>query len=90
VSLEEINMQASKNYQLKYYPGKITLLRAKEWLGGVGYRLDDRLGWGDLVEDIEIHDISGHHLSIFEQPQVSNLAKILQSCLDRTQNARSV
>jgi acyl-CoA synthetase (AMP-forming)/AMP-acid ligase II/thioesterase domain-containing protein/NAD(P)-dependent dehydrogenase (short-subunit alcohol dehydrogenase family)/acyl carrier protein len=83
--IEEINMQASENYQLKYYPGKITLLRAKEWFGGVGVDLDDRLGWGDLVEDLEIHDISGHHLSIFKQPHVPKLAKILQSCLDRTQ-----
>lgn len=83
--IEESNMQASKNYQLKYYPDKITLLRANEWFGGVGVRLDEQLGWGDLAEKIEIHDISGHHLSIFKQPHVPKLAEILQDCLDRTE-----
>jgi amino acid adenylation domain-containing protein len=84
--IEDLNVQAAKNYKPELYPGKLTLLRAKEWLGGVGCEVDEQLGWGNLAgEGVEIYDVPGNHFSIFDEPHVQKLAETLNVCLDRVQ-----
>jgi FkbH-like protein len=82
--IEELNVQASRNYQQKFYPGKIILLRTMEWLGGVGCDIDEKLGWGELAgEGVEVYDVPGHHLSMFEEPHVQKLATTLEACIEQ-------
>ncbi len=81
--IEDRNQQAEKNYQPQFYPGKVTLLRAEEWLGGVGCEIDEYLGWKELVgQDIDIYPIPGDHFSMFEEPYVEKLGETLKSCLN--------
>jgi FkbH-like protein len=85
--IEDLNIQAAKNYQHEFYPGKIILLRTIEWLGGVGCEIDEKLGWGELVgEGVEVYDVPGHHLSMFEEPHVQKLAATLKVCIEKAQS----
>jgi hypothetical protein len=84
IYIEERNLQASKNYQPKPYPGKITLLRATEWLGGIGYEIDEQLGWGNLAgAGVEIYDVPGDHFTLLEKPFVKTVAKKLKLALEQ-------
>ncbi|MDJ0903585.1 MAG: amino acid adenylation domain-containing protein [Xenococcus sp. MO_188.B8] len=88
--IEENNLQANKNYQPRFYPGKITLFQATEWLAGEGYEIDELLGWQELSgEKVEIYEVPGDHISIFEQPQVKILAEKVSTCLERSQMEKS-
>jgi FkbH-like protein len=85
--IEELNMQAARNYQQKFYPGKIVLLRTMEWLGGVGCEIDEKLGWGEFAGGgVEVYDVPGHHLSMFEEPHVQKLAATLEVCIEKEQS----
>jgi amino acid adenylation domain-containing protein len=82
VAIEELNFRAARIYQPQFYRGKILLLKAIEWLGGVGCEIDEQLGWGDLAgEGVKIYDVPGNHFSIFDEPQVQQLAKVLETCI---------
>jgi aspartate racemase len=86
--IENLNVQAARNYQPQFYPGKLVLLRAQEWLGGVGCEIDERLGWGDLAgEGVEIYDVPGNHFTIFEEPHVQKLAEALDIAISTNHNA---
>ena len=48
----------------------------------INYSLDPQLGWGDLVTGgLEIHQVSGDHLSMLQDPHVQGLAEKLRDCL---------
>jgi thioesterase domain-containing protein len=86
VAIEELNLEASKNYQPKFYPGKLILMRTMQWLGGVGYEIDEQMGWGKLAGGgIEVHKVPGNHFSMFEKPHVQKLAETLRGCLHKAQ-----
>jgi FkbH-like protein len=85
-TIEELNLEASKNYQPKFYPGKLILMRTMQWLGGVGCEIDEQMGWGKLAGGgVEVYDVPGHHLSMFEKPHVQKLAETLRGCLHKAQ-----
>jgi amino acid adenylation domain-containing protein len=80
--IEDRNERASQQYQPKLYRGKITLLRAMDWLGGIGYDIDRYLGWGCVAEEgVEVYEVLGNHLSLFETENLPDLAKKLNTCL---------
>jgi thioesterase domain-containing protein len=54
---------------------KSTLYRATWQPGGADY--DPTLGWRDLVKELEIVDVSGHHSTIAVEPKVAELAEKL-------------
>jgi thioesterase domain-containing protein len=57
-----------------------------QWLGGVGCEIDEQMGWGELAGGgVEVYDVPGHHLSMFEQPHVKRLAETLRYCLHKAQ-----
>lgn len=82
IFIEDRNEQASKNHHPQFYPGKVTLMRTVGTLGGVGLERDKYLGWKDLVGQIDIYPVPGHHLSMFEEPHVRQLAEAVKSCLN--------
>ena len=80
--IEEIDRAALRRYSPQVYAGKMTLFRAKEKDPKQFY--DDNLGWRYLIEGgLEIHDVPGHHMSLMFEPHVGELAKTLQSCLNK-------
>ncbi|NJL51700.1 MAG: hypothetical protein HC930_04825 [Hydrococcus sp. SU_1_0] len=84
IFIEARNEQAKRNYQPQFYPGKVILMRTEDSLGGVGCERDEYLGWKNLVgQEIDIYPVSGHHLSMLEEPGVKQLAEVLKSCLNQ-------
>ena len=80
--IEEIDREALKRYAPQPYLGKMTLFRALEKDPRQFY--DPHLGWRYLIEgELEIHDVPGHHMSLILEPQVAELGRKLQHCLDR-------
>ena len=67
---------AVRNYKPQPYAGKVILFRASEQ--PIGINPDATLGWGPVgIEDLEIHEIPGHHGSILFEPRVGKLADVL-------------
>ena len=69
-------------YQLKPDNFEVELFRAKD---DDTYKLDpNHLGWKKAaLNGINIHNISGNHLSIVEPPNDKKLACMLQDLLDK-------
>ncbi|BAY61721.1 amino acid adenylation domain-containing protein [Calothrix brevissima NIES-22] len=83
-----INTQALNQYKFQVYPGRMTLLRTEDRNrdDAVGMTYDPQFGWGDLVTGgLDIHFVSGSHLSLFDEPHVQVLAEKLRSCLPNPQ-----
>lgn len=84
ISIEARNDIARNNHQLKFYPGKVILMRTNGSIGGVGRERDEYLGWKNLVgQGIDVYPVLGHHLSMLEEPNVEHLAEVLKSCLNQ-------
>jgi acyl transferase domain-containing protein/thioesterase domain-containing protein/acyl carrier protein len=80
--VEESHKRALGRYTVKFYPGKITLLRAADVPDTVGTRRNTTLGWETLAGGgLEIHDVPGGHTSMFEEPNVRALADKLKAIL---------
>ena len=76
--------RASRNYDPKIYPGKITLFRATNLGGGIEH--DPQMGWGRLAGGgLETHVIPGYHAHIVLEPRVRVLATQLIAVLERAQ-----
>ena len=66
--------EALRSYQVRPYPGKVTLLRSR--VSGLFGSLEHDLGWGDVAEggaDVEI--VSGAHFTMLDEPHVAALAE---------------
>jgi thioesterase domain-containing protein len=84
ILIEARNDKARSNHQLKFYPGKVILMRTKGSFGGVGRQRDKYLGWKNLVgQEIDIYPVPGHHFSMLEKPNVQQLAEVIKSCLNK-------
>jgi amino acid adenylation domain-containing protein len=76
----ESNRQALSKYQLRPYPGQITLFRAEDPDDGYIYPIDN--GWTRYAEGgLQIYKIPGQHQQIFIHPNVGVLAEKLEGCL---------
>ena len=81
-TLSDINAHAAASYVPQPYPGKLSLLRTRP--DPHLPRGDYQLGWGGLAAGgVEVHEITGHHLEITDEPNVQVLAEKLRGCLDR-------
>ncbi len=79
-------LSAFDNYDLKPYPGTITLFRA----------MDDQLrdvefyangyGWRDHADGVDIIDIPGNHVTMLQKPHITELVKCLESCLAKIED----
>ena len=80
--VEEAHRRALGRYAVQFYPGKITLMRAADVPKTVGTRLNSTLGWDTFAGGgLEIHDVPGGHISMFEEPNVRSLADTLKTIL---------
>lgn len=72
------------------YPGRITLFLAERTSqSGLSTDLDARLGWKRFARSgVDVHRVSGSHLSMLEPPDVDGLARTLRECLARADAVR--
>ncbi len=76
-------------YQLRTYPGRVTLfaLANRDALSDSMFdpslgEVDPTLGWDRVAAGgVEVHELSGGHISIFLEPHVRRLAEKLTVCL---------
>jgi amino acid adenylation domain-containing protein len=75
MELKREHSQVNQDYQIEPYPGRVTLFRATA-------NRDLKLEWQQLAgEGLEIFDIPGTHLGIYQEPEVQVLAEKLKFCL---------
>lgn len=80
--VEQFNILAIRKYIPRPYPGRITLFPAST--RSVGEFHDREQGWGKLaLGGVEIHDVTGDHLTMLQMPNVTSVAEILNECLER-------
>jgi aspartate racemase len=78
----EANQKLASDYALQVYPGKVTLFRASDQ--AVRYDQVSDLGWSAMaVGGVEIHQVPGDHLGMFQEPHVQMLAEKLRACIDK-------
>ena len=78
----QTNPQAKVSDDQLVYPGKITLFRAS--YRPPGFYHDPANGWEGMARGgIEIHDITGEHTTMLQEPHVRVLAKHLRDCIDK-------
>jgi thioesterase domain-containing protein/acyl carrier protein len=89
LELQRLHSQATSNYTVQRYPGRITLFRARKQ----PTRIDDdpTLGWRELARDgVDVHEVPGSHGWILVDPNVRVLARKLSQCLEQAQvNSRT-
>jgi aspartate racemase len=86
--VEDYTMQAIVRYLPRPYPGRITLFPPS--LRSVGEFPDPEQGWGSLaLGGVEVHDVTGDHLTMLSEPYVAVVAQKLTECIHRSQDQGS-
>ena len=78
----QTNYKAIQQYLPGSYQGTVTLFRARG--GRLFVSHDPSMGWGQYAQEVSIHIIPGSHLGLFQEPNISHIARALQNCLDET------
>jgi thioesterase domain-containing protein len=93
--LRQLFGELAASYDLRAYPGRITLFVLAE-RGSMGDTLfdpaleeiDPHLGWGRIAPGrVELQEVPGGHTSIFQEPFVQLLAEKLTDCLEIARQA---
>ena len=95
VRLRHLLGETAARYDLRAYPGRITLFALAHRDGMSDslfdpalFDVDPQLGWGRLAAGgVEVHELPGEHLSIFQEPHVRSLAEKLTACLEASRRA---
>jgi amino acid adenylation domain-containing protein len=75
-------LRALRMYEIRPYPGMITLFRAEEQ--PVGLRADPYLGWGPLAASgVDVYEVPGSHEGHLFQPHVVKVAEAMRTALDK-------
>lgn len=86
--LDRRNRAAAADYVRGTFPtfdGKVTaVLATRTSQSAVSPELDDRLTIGKYAtRGLEVHRVTGSHLSMLEPPEVDELASVIRGCIDR-------
>jgi len=57
----------------------LTLFRAL--VGGDKFAVGDDYGWNDLVDELEILDVPGNHVSVFHRDNIEAIASAFREAL---------
>jgi amino acid adenylation domain-containing protein len=75
-------LAARRGFTPEPYPGPLTLFHAE--IRPFLCSFDPHLGWSDVASGgLELHEVSGNHVSMLHEPQVQSLARQLSDCLLR-------
>jgi len=81
----EINSYAARKYQVKPFPGRLTLFRASVQTDS---SIPPDNGWGSIFsKGIEIHETPGDHWKVLSEPGIDVLARSIADCLNRFNEA---
>jgi len=71
-TVQDINSFGAANYAPRFFSGKVTIFRSavRSFLEGN----DELLGWRELAQTLEVHDVPGSHHDITREPHVRVLA----------------
>ena len=69
----------ARSYTPKRYEGRVVLFRAQGRTAEYGSNI--KLGWDEVVDDVQVRVIPGSHLSIMQMPNVLTLAEELNKYL---------
>jgi aspartate racemase len=87
--VEEYQLLAIKNYEIRPYPGRVTLF--PPGTKSIGEYEDREQGWGSFAQGgVEIHDVQGDHLTMLREPHVKIVAEELALCLRRAYQSHAV
>jgi thioesterase domain-containing protein len=79
----------SRDYVPRPYHGPVTLFRARE-INRVYAHMGPRLGWDEAVlPALEVVEIPGDHESLFREPNIGTLARLLDDLLLRASREAS-
>jgi len=79
VQLRKSHEKAMAVYQPAPFGGKLTLFRAM--VGGDKYELGEDYGWNELVDELDIIDIPGNHVSVFHKENIDAIAAAFRGAL---------
>ncbi|HTS16343.1 MAG TPA: thioesterase domain-containing protein [Verrucomicrobiae bacterium] len=86
LSVPDLNVAAAKAYSPGPYAGRSILFITEE--APSLYTVDPRSGWTPLIQGgIEVHDVEGDNLTMYDTPYVEGLARKVKACLDRARSA---
>jgi hypothetical protein len=75
-------LAARRGFAPEPYAGPLTLFHAE--IRPFLCSFDPHLGWSDVASGgLELHAVSGNHVSMLHEPQVQSLARQLSDCLRR-------
>ena len=79
----QASSQAVLSYKPKTYSHQITLFKTSEQ--PMKAHRDLTMGWGELAlgSNVEVHGVSGNHLTMLRQPHVQVLAQQLKICIEK-------
>ncbi|MHB1423438.1 MAG: amino acid adenylation domain-containing protein, partial [Gemmataceae bacterium] len=78
------HIKLGSDYELRAYPGRLTLFRPAEAPVPVRTALDRN--WGKLAAGVEVNFVPGQHHSMVKEPHVQVLARQLGQCLRQAEN----
>ena len=81
VQLRKSHERAMAAYQPGAIAAKLTLFRAM--IGGDKYELGEDYGWDELVDELEIIDIPGNHVTVFHRENIDAIAGAFRGALER-------
>jgi amino acid adenylation domain-containing protein len=88
VNVKEACQKAYFAYELKAYPGKVTLFLAENEPKSPGWDYDPQMGWGNFASGgVEVCTVVGTHDSIIREPYIGVLAERLSNQLNKAQAA---
>ena len=71
-----------KSYTPPTYIGNVLLLKAEEHTHHRGYALAEDLGWSKHIKgQLDIHSVSGDHLTMIKIPHVEAVAQHIENTL---------
>lgn len=77
--------QALLRYQPRPWPGRMVHIWAAEWPHGRYF--DPGFGWNHLAPNgFVFHEVPGNHLTMLQEPNASEIARVLAAELDRCSN----
>jgi thioesterase domain-containing protein len=76
----------SSAYQLRPYPGRVTVFWAEDVPRPLAGRRDPREGWAELAAGLEIIPVPGDHVLMLTEPRVHVLGEAVRTCLVRAQS----
>lgn len=79
VQLRKAHEKAMELYEPGPFAGKLTLFRAL--VGGDKFAVGDDYGWNDLVDELEILDVPGNHVSVFHRDNIEAIAAAFREAL---------